>query len=60
MSIKKVPNYNTGVDLSTISITEATYILNSFIEESINDIHTRCLLIDEISSRIRSSIFYGR
>ena len=44
MSIKKVPNYNTGVDLSTISITEATYILNSFIEESINDIHTDAFL----------------
>ena len=57
MSIKKVPNYNTGVDLSTISITEATYILNSFIEESINDIHTRCLLIDKRSLQ-ESGVLY--
>ena len=57
MSIKKAPNYNTGVDLSTISITEATYILNSFIEESINDIHTRCLLIDKRSLQ-ESGVLY--
>ena len=49
MSIKKISNYNTGIDLCNISVTEATYILNSFIEESINDIHTRCLLTDKRS-----------
>lgn len=49
MSIKKMPNYNTGIDLLMISVAEATYILNSFIEESINDIHTRCLLVDRRS-----------
>lgn len=49
MSIKKMPNYNTGIDLSSVSISEATYMLNSFIEESINDIHTRCLLADKRS-----------
>ena len=49
MSIKKMPNYNTGIDLLMISVAEATYILNSFIEESINDIHTRCLLADRRS-----------
>lgn len=49
MSIKKISNYNTGIDLCNISVAEATYILNSFIEESINDIHTRCLLTDKRS-----------
>lgn len=49
MGIKKISNYNTRIDLCNISVTEATYILNSFIEESINDIHTRCLLTDKRS-----------
>lgn len=49
MSIKMVSNYNYGIDLSAVSISEATYMLNSFIEESINDIQTRCLLTDKRS-----------
>ena len=56
MSVK-IPNYNIGVDLSMISVTEATYILNSFIEESINDIHTRCLLADNRSLQ-ESGVLY--
>ena len=57
MSIKKIQNYNTGMDLSTVSISEATYMLNSFIEESINDIHTRCLLTDKRSIQ-ESGVLY--
>lgn len=49
MSIKKISNYNTGIDLSAISISEATYMLNSFIEESINDLQIKCLLADKRS-----------
>ena len=49
MSIKKISNYNTGIDLTAVSISEATYMLNSFIEESINDIQTKCLLADKRS-----------
>ena len=49
MSIKKMLNYNTGIDLSAISISEATYMLNSFIEESINDLQIKCLLADKRS-----------
>lgn len=57
MSIKNLSNYNTGIDLSAISISEATYMLNSFIEESINDIHTRCLLTDKRSIQ-ESGVLY--
>lgn len=49
MSIKKISNYNTGIDLTAISISEATYMLNSFIEESINDLQIKCLLADKRS-----------
>lgn len=52
-----MPNYNTGIDLSSVSISEATYMLNSFIEESINDIHTRCLLTDKRSIQ-ESGVLY--
>ena len=58
MSIKKISNYNTGIDLCNISVTEATYILNSFIEESINDIHTRCLLTDKRSLNESGVIYF--
>ena len=49
MSIKTISNYNTGLDLTSVSISEATYILNSFIEESINDLQIKCLLADNRS-----------
>lgn len=49
MSIKTISNYNTGLDLTRISISEATYMLNSFIEESINDLQIKCLLADKRS-----------
>nr|DAR95280.1 MAG TPA: hypothetical protein [Caudoviricetes sp.] len=49
MSIKTLSNYNPGIDISAISISEATYMLNSFIEESINDLQIKCLLADKRS-----------
>ena len=49
MSIKTISNYNTGLDLTHVSISEATYMLNSFIEESINDLQIKCLLADKRS-----------
>ena len=49
MSIKTLSNYNPGIDISAISISEATYMLNSFIEESINDLQIKCLLTDKRS-----------
>lgn len=58
MGIKKMPNYNTGIDLSSVSISEATYMLNSFIEESINDIQTRCLLTDKRSIQESGIIYF--
>jgi hypothetical protein len=49
MSIKKISNYNTGIDLCNISVTEASYIIDSYIEESFNDLQIKCLMVDRRS-----------
>lgn len=49
MSIKKISNYNNRLDLSAISGSEVSYILNSYIEESFNDLQIKCLMADNRS-----------
>lgn len=48
MSVIKYTNVS-GYDLSHISLSETYYILNSYIEESINDLQIKCLLADKRS-----------
>lgn len=42
-------NNNPGIDLSAISGSEVSYILNSYIEESFNDLQIKCLMVDNRS-----------
>lgn len=49
MSIKKISNYNNRLGLSAISGSEVSYILNSYIEESFNDLQIKCLMVDNRS-----------
>lgn len=49
MSIKKISNYNNRLDLSAISGSEVSYILNSYIEESFNDLQIKCFMADNRS-----------
>jgi hypothetical protein len=44
-----VVRYNKPISLSAYSITEASYIIDSYIEESFNDLQIKCLLADKRS-----------
>ena len=41
-----VVRYNKPISLSACSITEASYIIDSYIEESMSDLQVKCLLVD--------------
>ena len=43
--------YTKPVDFSKYSIKEATYMINSYIEESFNDLQVKCLLVENRSLR---------
>lgn len=42
-------NNTNNVSFSSYSITEASYIVNSYIEESFNDLQIKCLMVDNRS-----------
>lgn len=42
-------NNTNNVSFSSYSITEASYIVNSYIEESFHDLYVKCLLADKRS-----------
>ena len=42
-------NNTNNVSFSSYSITEASYIVNSYIEESFNDLQIKCLMVDRRS-----------
>ena len=44
-----VVRYNKPISLSEYSITEVSYIIDSYIEESFSDLHIKCLLADKRS-----------
>jgi hypothetical protein len=44
-----VVRYNKPIYLSALSLTEFSYILNSYIEESFSDLQVRCLRVDRHS-----------
>ena len=44
-----VVKYNKSISLSEYSITEFSYIMNSYIEESFNDLQIKCLMVDNRS-----------
>ena len=44
-----VVRYNKPISLSAYSITEASYIIDSYIEESFNDLQIKCLMVDNRS-----------
>lgn len=46
------------VDFSNYSIKEATYMINSFIEESVNDLQVKCLLVDNHSLRENGTLYF--
>ena len=41
-----VVRYNKPISLSAYSITEASYMINSYIEESVSDLQIKCLMVD--------------
>nr|DAR95278.1 MAG TPA: hypothetical protein [Caudoviricetes sp.] len=44
-----IVRYNRPISLSNYSITEASYIIDSYIEESFNDLQIKCLMVDNRS-----------
>lgn len=44
-----IVKHNVGTDFSGVSIIEASYIVNSYIEESFNDLQIKCLMVDNRS-----------
>lgn len=46
-----VVRYTKPVDFSKYSIKEASYMINSYIEESFNDLQVKCLLVENRSLR---------
>ena len=44
-----IVKYNVGTDFSGVSVIEASYIVNSYIEESFNDLQIKCLMVDNRS-----------
>lgn len=41
--------HNIGTDFSGVSVVEASYIVNAYIEESFNDLQIKCLMVDNRS-----------
>ena len=44
-----IVKHNMGTDFSGVSVVEASYIVNSYIEESFNDLQIKCLMVDNRS-----------
>ena len=44
-----IVKHNIGTDFSGVSVVEASYIVNSYIEESFNDLQIKCLMVDNRS-----------
>ena len=44
-----IVKHNVGTDFSGVSVVEASYIVNSYIEESFNDLQIKCLMVDNRS-----------
>ena len=44
-----IVKHNVGTDFSGVSVIEASYIVNSYIEESFNDLQIKCLMVDNRS-----------
>lgn len=44
-----IVKHNNGTDFSGVSVVEASYIVNAYIEESFNDLQIKCLMVDNRS-----------
>lgn len=44
-----IVKHNIGTDFSGVSVVEASYIVNAYIEESFNDLQIKCLMVDNRS-----------
>lgn len=44
-----IVKHNMGTDFSGVSVVEASYIVNAYIEESFNDLQIKCLMVDNRS-----------
>ena len=44
-----IVKHNIGTDFSGVSVVEASYIVNSYIEEAFNDLQIKCLMVDNRS-----------
>ena len=44
-----IVKHNVGTDFSGVSVVEASYIVNNYIEESFNDLQIKCLMVDNRS-----------
>lgn len=44
-----IVKHNMGTDFSGVSVVEASYIVNNYIEESFNDLQIKCLMVDNRS-----------
>lgn len=47
--IMAIVKHNMGTDFSGVSVVEASYIVNNYIEESFNDLQIKCLMVDNRS-----------
>jgi hypothetical protein len=44
-----IVKHNNGTNFSGVSVVEASYIVNAYIEESFNDLQIKCLMVDNRS-----------